>query len=254
MAGPDPAISGDPRVTPTDDETKNQSHSLRRGFSGRRDRGPEYRSCLVRGWCAAYYRRHGGGRSDIRISLDNMSDSGVVRGPSVRGIPEGDNRERMICSDCGYILYDNPKIVVGSVPRWGDRILMCRRAIHPRRGFWTLPAGYLELNESTSAGAEREAWEEAQAKIQIEGLLAIYDIPRISQVQLIYRALLLDDAVAAGPESLEVALFRWDEIPWDDLAFPSVRWALHQEREAQQTGDLTTRIAAPASAAAAQRE
>ena len=188
-----------------------------------------------------------------------MSDPGspqgpLARGPSVLGIPEGDNRERMICAECGFVLYDNPKIVVGSVPRWGDRILMCRRAIHPRRGYWTLPAGYLELNESTSAGAEREAWEEARAKIEIEGLLAIYDIPRLSQVQLIYRARLLDATVAPGPESLEVALFAWDEIPWDDIAFPSVRWALLQEREVQQTGDLTTRIAPPADPISQQRE
>ena len=149
-----------------------------------------------------------------------MSEPGAVRGPSVRGIPEGDNRERMICADCGYVLYDNPKIVVGSVARWGERILLCRRAINPRRGYWSLPAGYLELNESTSAGAEREAWEEAQAKIAIEGLLAIYDIPRISQVQLIYRARLLDEDIQAGQESLEVGLFNWDDIPWARLAFP----------------------------------
>src|ERR1700724_2899313 len=116
-----------------------------------------------------------------------MTDSGL-RGPSVRRVPEGDNRERTICADCGFVLYDNPKIVVGSVPRWGERILMCRRAINPRRGFWTLPAGYLELNESTFAGAMREAWEEAEARITIDGLLAVYDIPRISQVQIIYRA------------------------------------------------------------------
>jgi ADP-ribose pyrophosphatase YjhB (NUDIX family) len=175
-------------------------------------------------------------------------------GPSVRGIPEGDNRERMICADCGYILYDNPKIVVGSVPRWGEQVLLCRRAINPRRGFWTLPAGYLELNEATTAGAEREAWEEAQAKIEIEGLLAIYDIPRISQVQLIYRARLVDAAVAAGPESLEVGLFGWDEIPWDEIAFPSVRWALHHEREARATGDFTARSAPPADPTAQLRE
>ena len=183
-----------------------------------------------------------------------MSDRDARRGPSVRGIPEGDNRERMICAECGFVLYDNPKIVVGSVARWGDRILLCRRAINPRRGFWTLPAGYLELHESTSAGAEREAWEEAQAKIAIEGLLAIYDIPRISQVQLIYRARLVDEAVAAGPESLEVRLFSWDEIPWDELAFPSVRWALDHEREARRSGDFTTRTAPPVDAAAALRE
>jgi ADP-ribose pyrophosphatase YjhB (NUDIX family) len=183
-----------------------------------------------------------------------MTGTDPLRGPSVRGIPDGDNRERMICADCGYILYDNPKIVVGSVARWGERILMCRRSIHPRLGYWTLPAGYLELNESTSAGAEREAWEEAEARIQIEGLLAIYDIPRISQVQLIYRARLLDPAVAAGPESLEVALFRWDEIPWDNIAFPSVRWALHHDREARASGDFTARFAPLADAAAPQRE
>jgi ADP-ribose pyrophosphatase YjhB (NUDIX family) len=195
-------------------------------------------------------RQHGGKTgSRAPAPVRAMSDTGVTRGPSVRGIPEGDNRERMICAECGYILYDNPKIVVGSVPRWGDRLLLCRRAIHPRKGFWTLPAGYLELNESTSAGAEREAWEEAFARIRIEGLLAIYDIPRISQVQLIYRAVLLDPDVAPGPESLEVRLFGWDEIPWDELACPSVRWALQQEREVQRTGDRATRIAAPASAA-----
>ncbi|HEV8031881.1 MAG TPA: NUDIX hydrolase [Stellaceae bacterium] len=174
-----------------------------------------------------------------------MAEAETSRGPSVRGVPEGDNRERMICAECGFILYDNPKVVVGSVARWGDRVLLCRRAINPRRGFWTLPAGYLELNESTSAGAEREAWEEAQARIQIDGLLAIYDIPRISQVQLIYRARLTEDKIAAGPESLEVGLFHWDEIPWDDIAFPSVRWALHHEREAQASGDFTTRCAPP---------
>jgi ADP-ribose pyrophosphatase YjhB (NUDIX family) len=163
------------------------------------------------------------------------------RGPSQRAIPEGDDRERLVCADCGFVLYDNPKIVVGSVARWGDKILMCRRAIEPRKGFWTLPAGYLELNESTRAGAEREAWEEARAKIAIEGLLAIYDITRLSQVQLIYRARLIDENVEAGPESLEVALFGWDEIPWDEIAFPSVRWALHHAREVEQGGDAAPR-------------
>ena len=174
-----------------------------------------------------------------------MSDREPLRGPSVRAIPQGDNRERMICAECGYILYDNPKIVVGSVARWGERILLVRRSIEPRRGFWTLPAGYLELNESTSSGAEREAWEEARARIEIEGLLAIYDIPRISQVQLVYRARLLDDQVEPGPESLEVGHFLWHEIPWAEIAFPSVRWALQHEREARASRDFTTRINPP---------
>src|SRR5437773_11012738 len=147
-----------------------------------------------------------------------MSDDNPFRGPSVRGIPEGDNRERMICVECGYILYDNPKIVVGSVAHWDDRILLVRRSIDPRYGYWTLPAGYLELNEAAIAGAEREAWEEARARIEIEGLLAIYDIPRISQVQLIYRARLLDETSEPGPESREARHFGWADIPCGDLA------------------------------------
>jgi ADP-ribose pyrophosphatase YjhB (NUDIX family) len=161
--------------------------------------------------------------------------------PFTRAVPEGDDRERLVCGLCGFILYDNPKIVVGSVARRDNKILLCRRAINPRKGFWTLPAGYLELNESTQDGAAREAWEEARAKIAIESLLAIYDITRLSQVQLIFRARLIDDNIAAGPESLEVALFAWDDIPWGDIAFPSVHWALRHEREAQASGDLTPR-------------
>src|SRR5204862_2848672 len=134
-----------------------------------------------------------------------MTDSG----PRVRGVPEGDNRERMICAECGFVLYDNPKIVVGSVARWGDRILLCRRAINPRRGFWTLPAGYLELHETTAEGARREAREEALADIELEGVLAVYSIPRLSQVQVMYRARLVSPSIAAGPESEAVALFGW---------------------------------------------
>jgi len=153
------------------------------------------------------------------------------KGPSVRGVPEGDNRERLMCPDCGYILYDNPKVVVGSVARWQDRILLCKRAINPRIGYWTLPAGYLELNETTSEGALREAREEASARIELDGLLAVYNIPRLSQVQLIYRARLLSPEVSAGHETEAVGLFAWEEIPWPELAFPSVHWALHHARE-----------------------
>lgn len=146
-------------------------------------------------------------------------------------IPDGDTRERLVCNGCGYIAYQNPLIVVGSVVHWDGRILLCRRAIAPRIGFWTLPAGYMELGETTERAAMREAMEEATAEIRIEALIAVYNIPRISQVQLIYRARLLDPAVAPGPESQEVALLRWDEIPWGELAFPSVRWALEADRD-----------------------
>ncbi len=151
----------------------------------------------------------------------------------------------MICADCGYVLYDNPKIVVGSVARWGERILLCRRSIEPRHGFWTLPAGYLELNESASAGAEREAWEEARARIEIEGLLAIYDIPRISQVQLIYRARLLDEAVSAGPESLEVRPLRLGRNPVDRSRLPLEPLGIAARSRSPASRDFTARINPP---------
>jgi ADP-ribose pyrophosphatase YjhB (NUDIX family) len=150
-----------------------------------------------------------------------------------RVVPEGDNFERLVCADCGFINYENPKIVVGSVVHDGGKILLCRRAIPPRKGFWTLPAGFMEQHETTMAGAMREAFEEAAAKIEIETLLAVYSIPRLSQVQLIYRAHLAAPGVAPGPESEEVGFFGFDEIPWRDLAFPSVHWALGHFREAE---------------------
>ena len=153
------------------------------------------------------------------------------KGPSVRAVPDGDTHERLVCMDCGFIHYENPKIVVGSVIAVGEQVMLCRRAINPRKGFWTLPAGYLELNESAADGAMREAWEEARARIALDALLAVYSIPRISQVQLIFRARLAEPGFSAGPESEEVALFDWDTIPWSDLAFPSVHWALGHFRE-----------------------
>ncbi len=123
----------------------------------------------------------------------------------------------------------------------GDQFLLCRRAIEPRRGFWTMPAGYLELNEATQAGAMREAWEEARARITIDGLLAIYDVPRLSQVQILYRAHLTAPEFAPGEESLEVRLFGWAEIPWPELAFPSVHWALNRFHDSTATGDFSPR-------------
>lgn len=150
-----------------------------------------------------------------------------------RIIPDGDNRERRVCTTCGFVDYENPKVVVGSVVVHEGRFLLCRRAIEPRRGYWTIPAGFLEHNESTEDGARREAMEEAGATLDIEALLAVYNIPRISQVQLIYKARLATPAFHAGDESLEVQLFDWDRIPWEELAFPTVHWALHQFREVQ---------------------
>ncbi len=149
-------------------------------------------------------------------------------GPSFeRKVPEGDDHPRLVCTDCGFINYENPKIVVGAVVSWDEQILLCRRAIEPRQGYWTIPAGYMELHESAADGARREAWEEARARIEIDQLMAVYSIPRISQIQLIYRARLADPEFGPGPESTEVGLYRWPDIPWDDLAFPSVHWALN---------------------------
>ena len=179
-----------------------------------------------------------GGGSDNKLG-------GVLPGPSIRAVPDGDTHERLICPDCGFISYDNPKIVVGTVALWQKNILLCRRAIEPRKGFWTLPAGYLEIGETPTDGAKREAWEEARARLEMRGLLAVYAIPRISQVQLIYLADLASDDVAAGEESLDVALFSWDQVPWDDLAFPSVRWALNHHTEVVDALEFTPRINTP---------
>ena len=148
-------------------------------------------------------------------------------------VPEGDNRPREICDSCGYVAYDNPKIVVGSVVATEGRVLLCRRAIEPRRGFWTLPAGYLEHGETLAEGAAREAQEEAGAHIRSDGVLALYNISRIGQVQVMFRARFAGAVeFTPGIESLDVRLFAWEDIPWDELAFPSVRWALNAWREA----------------------
>ena len=147
----------------------------------------------------------------------------------IKQVPDGDTHERDVCATCGFIDYVNPKIVVGSVVRHKGKILLCKRAIEPRSGYWTLPAGYLELNETPEDGAMREAQEEACADLIIDSLLAVYAVPHISQVQLMYRARLQTPRFAAGPESLDVQLFDWDDIPWNDLAFPSVHWALKQD-------------------------
>lgn len=153
-------------------------------------------------------------------------------------IPEGDNRERRICSTCGFIDYVNPKIVAGAVVVDDQgRVLMCRRAIEPRQGFWTLPAGFMEQGESVEQAAVREAYEEARARIEITDILGVYSVPRISQVQIFFRARLAEPGISAGPESLEVAFFALDEVPEAELAFPSVRWALddHIARLGQQS-------------------
>ncbi len=163
-----------------------------------------------------------------RSIIRHMNSYPKKGGPIQRIIPPGDNKHRLVCEQCGYIQYDNPKIVVGVVATWKNKILLCKRAIEPRTGYWTLPAGYLELNEGTEDGAKREAKEEAGAELKLNALLAVYNIQRLSQVQIIYRADLINDKICPGAESESVTLFPITDIPWKNLAFPSVSWAIKQ--------------------------
>ena len=137
-------------------------------------------------------------------------------------VPEGDSRARFVCSACQTVHYENPKIVAGCIPVWGEQVLLCRRAIEPRKGFWTVPAGFMENGESMAQAAMRETYEEACANVEQLDLYAIYDLPQINQVHTFFRAKLTEPQFAAGIESLEVALFSQADIPWSQLAFPTI--------------------------------
>ena len=139
---------------------------------------------------------------------------------------DGDTRQRAVCPACDTIHYENPLNVVGTVPYWGDQVLLCKRNIEPRWGKWTLPAGFMELGETAEQGAARETDEEAGAQIEMEGLLTVLSVPRVSQVHLFYRARLLNERFDPGHESLEVRLFLETEIPWGEIAFKTVRETL----------------------------
>ncbi len=143
-----------------------------------------------------------------------------------RRIPEGDDHERVVCETCDFVYYENPKMIAGAVVESAGKILMCRRAIAPQLGLWTLPAGFMEMGESPAEGAVRETWEEARAKITIKDMLAIYSVRRIGQVHMYFRATLNGNDFAPGPESTDVCLMDLKEIPWDEIAFPTVYWAL----------------------------
>lgn len=146
--------------------------------------------------------------------------------PLTLEIPSGDNRPRYVCRHCDTIHYQNPKMVVGCLPIWQDQILLCRRAIEPKYGLWTLPAGFMENGEAVDEGAARETLEEAGARVEVLDLYTLISLPDIDQVYLLYRARLLDLDFAPGEESLEVALFRESDIPWNELAFRTVEATL----------------------------
>ena len=159
--------------------------------------------------------------------------------PVTSRIPPGDDRPRHICDACGTIFYSNPKIVAGCIPQWGEQLLLCRRAIEPRSGLWTLPAGFMENGESTAEAAARETLEEANARVEMGPLFAYLNIPALSQVYVIFLARLMDLDFSAGAESLEVRLFHEHEIPWQELAFPSIERALRfyfEDRRGERFG------------------
>lgn len=141
-------------------------------------------------------------------------------------IPPGDNRERYVCNNCGMIHYQNPNNVAGAILVWQDKVLLCKRAIEPRYGLWTLPAGFMENNETVHQAAIREAIEEANVMAGPLKLFGVFSMPYISQVHLIFSGRLLSDAVSPGEESLEVGLFAQDQIPWNELAFPVIKHSL----------------------------
>jgi ADP-ribose pyrophosphatase YjhB (NUDIX family) len=161
---------------------------------------------------------------------------------TVDRIPPGDNRPRAVCDACGTIHYQNPKVVCGCLPVWEDRILICKRAIEPRYGLWTLPAGFMENGETIQEGAAREAAEEANARVEIASLYTVFSIPTISQVYIMFLARLLDPNVSAGEESLEVKLVTENEIPWDQLAFAMVKQTLEYFIQDRKNGVFVPRF------------
>ena len=157
-------------------------------------------------------------------------------------VPDGDSLPRHVCSGCGEIHYENPKVVVGCLPTWGDQVLLCLRAIEPRRGLWTLPAGFLENGESVVAGAARETLEEAGASVDVGNLYTLISLPHINQVYMVFRAVLPRPEFGPGPESLDVRLFDEHEIPWDRIAFRTIGRTLRNYFLDRKLGSFPTRV------------
>ena len=141
-------------------------------------------------------------------------------------VPNNDDRLRHVCPACDMVHYQNPKIVTGCLPVWEDSVLLCRRAIEPRNGYWTVPAGFMELDETVEQGAVRETWEEARARVEVQAPYSMFNLPHVNQVYVIFRAKLLELDFRPGPESEDVRLFTEEDIPWQDLAFNTVRQTL----------------------------
>lgn len=171
-----------------------------------------------------------------------MKFCSVCAGEIEQRIPDDDDRPRAVCKECGTIHYVNPRIIVGCLPVYEDKVLLCKRAIEPRYGYWTLPAGFMENGETTAEGAARETWEEARAKVVNLELYRVFDVPYISQVYMFYRCDLVDGEFGVGPESLETSLYTESEIPWDEIAFPVVKKSLKAYFEDRKSGNYSLSV------------
>lgn len=163
--------------------------------------------------------------------------------PVSKAVPPGDNLPRFVCNACQAIHYHNPKIVAGCIPEWEEQILLCRRAIEPKSGLWTFPAGFMEIGESTEQAAIRETWEEARARVELTGLHAVLSLPHIGQVYMVFRGRMISPDFKAGEESLDVRLFSPQHIPWDDIAFPVVKEALRRYVDDAVAGHNSVHVA-----------
>jgi ADP-ribose pyrophosphatase YjhB (NUDIX family) len=159
-------------------------------------------------------------------------------------VPDGDTLRRYVCSNCGTIHYQNPKVVVGCLPEWEGQVLLCKRAIEPRHGLWTLPAGFLENGETILAGAERETAEEARARVAVGALYTVISLPQINQLYVMFRARLLDLGFGPGPESLDVRLFDEAAIPWNELAFRTIARTLRNYFLDRKLGEFPVHVSA----------
>lgn len=171
-----------------------------------------------------------------------MNFCSVCASPVVHRVPPDDDRPRHVCDACGVVHYQNPKIVTGCIPIWEDKVLLCKRAIEPRLGWWTVPAGFMENGETTAQGAARETLEEAQAEVEIERLHCYLDIPRINQVYVIFLGRLTSPQFSPGFESLATELLPEDDIPWSELAFPSIAFALERYFEDLRNGNTSVHM------------
>ncbi len=159
-------------------------------------------------------------------------------------IPEGDDRERFVCTACEVVHYVNPRVIVGCVPVYEGRILLCKRAIEPRLGYWTLPAGFMENGETTVQGAARETWEEARARVTELELYRVFDVPHINQVYMFYRCNVVDGEFGVGPESIDSGFYRQEDIPWGEIAFPVVQETLQEFFTDSASGHFPVRVSA----------